>query len=104
MAEELDVEVEYVLVTGYAAAVSLFRSGDLDMVWFGGLTDVQARLQVERAQVAVVGLVGAGGLGSLLALQLAAFDHRAVTATLLSLVALTFAVDIAGSVIRRSLR
>lgn len=37
--------VEYVPVTDYAAAVSLFRTGDLDFVWFGGLTGVQARLQ-----------------------------------------------------------
>jgi phosphonate transport system substrate-binding protein len=39
------VDVEYVPVTDYAAAVSLFRTGDLDFVWFGGLTGVQARLQ-----------------------------------------------------------
>ncbi len=50
LGEELDVEVEYVPVTDYAASVSLFRSGDLDMVWFGGLTGVQARLQVDGAQ------------------------------------------------------
>ncbi len=47
---ELDVEVEYVPVTDYAASVSLFRAGDLDMVWFGGLTGVQTRLQVDGAQ------------------------------------------------------
>ncbi len=45
MSEELDLDVEYVPVTDYAAAVSLFRTGDLDLVWFGGLTGVQARLQ-----------------------------------------------------------
>lgn len=44
LSEELGVEVEYVPVTDYAASVSLFRSGDLDMVFFGGLTGVQARL------------------------------------------------------------
>lgn len=35
----------------YAAAVSLFRAGDLDLVWFGGLTGVQARLQTPGATV-----------------------------------------------------
>jgi phosphonate transport system substrate-binding protein len=45
LADELGVEVEYVPVTEYAAAVDLFRIGDLDLVWFGGLTGVQARLQ-----------------------------------------------------------
>ncbi|MGI8810075.1 MAG: putative selenate ABC transporter substrate-binding protein [Acidimicrobiales bacterium] len=42
-------KVEYVPVTDYAASVSLFRTGDLDMVFFGGLTGVQARLQTPGA-------------------------------------------------------
>ncbi len=46
----LDVEVEYTPVTDYAAAVSFFRTGDLDLVWFGGLTGVQARLQTPGAE------------------------------------------------------
>ncbi len=45
----LDVEVDYVPVTDYAASVSLFRSGDLDMVFYGGLTGVQARRQTPGA-------------------------------------------------------
>ena len=47
----LDVEVQYVPVSNYAAAVSAFRSGSLDLVWFGGLTGVQARLQTPGATV-----------------------------------------------------
>jgi len=47
---ELDVPVTYKPVNNYAAAVTAFRVGDLDMVWFGGLTGVQARLQVPQAQ------------------------------------------------------
>lgn len=47
---ELGVPVEYKPVTDYAAAVTAFKVGDLDLVWFGGLTGVQARLQVEGAQ------------------------------------------------------
>ncbi len=38
-------------VTDYTAAVSAFRTGDLDLVWFGGLTGVQARLQKPGARV-----------------------------------------------------
>jgi phosphonate transport system substrate-binding protein len=45
LADALGVKVEYVPVSDYAASVSLFRAGDLDMVFFGGLTGVQARLQ-----------------------------------------------------------
>jgi phosphonate transport system substrate-binding protein len=41
--------VEYVPVTDYAASVSLFKTGDLDVVFFGGLTGVQARLQTPNA-------------------------------------------------------
>ena len=49
LAEHLGDAVEYRPVTEYAAAVSLFRTGDLDLVWFGGLTGVQARLQTPGA-------------------------------------------------------
>lgn len=49
LSETLDVEVEYVPVTDYAASVTLFGAGDLDMVFYGGLTGVQARLQTPGA-------------------------------------------------------
>ncbi|MGW9551289.1 putative selenate ABC transporter substrate-binding protein [Citricoccus zhacaiensis] len=51
LAEELGVEVEYVPVSDYAASVSLFGTGDLDLVFYGGLTGVQARLRTEGAEV-----------------------------------------------------
>lgn len=44
------VSVRYVPVTDYQGAVSGFRAGDLDLVWFGGLTGVQARLEVPGAE------------------------------------------------------
>lgn len=53
LSEQLGVPVEYRPVTDYAASVTAFRVGDLDMVWFGGLTGVQARLQVEGSQALV---------------------------------------------------
>lgn len=43
------IAVEYVPVTEYDAAVTGFAVGDLDSVWFGGLTGVQARLAVDGA-------------------------------------------------------
>ena len=49
LSTELGRKVEFVPVTDYAASVSLFRTGDLDMVFFGGLTGVQARLQTPGA-------------------------------------------------------
>lgn len=48
--KELGVAVTYKPVTDYTAAVTAFKVGDLDMVWFGGLTGVQAQLQVHGAE------------------------------------------------------
>ncbi len=47
------VVVEYVPVIDYQGAVAGFRVGDLDIVWFGGLTGVQARLETDGAQAIV---------------------------------------------------
>lgn len=46
LSETLHVTVEYVPVRDYAAAVAQFQRGDLDLVFFGGLTGVQARHRV----------------------------------------------------------
>jgi len=51
LSRQLGVPVKYVPVVDYVAAVSAFRTGDLDLVWFGGLTGVQARLQKPGARV-----------------------------------------------------
>ena len=51
LSDRLKVKVRYVPVSNYPAAVSAFRTGGLDLVWFGGLTGVQARLQTPGAQV-----------------------------------------------------
>ncbi|MFJ6676974.1 putative selenate ABC transporter substrate-binding protein [Actinosynnema sp. NPDC091369] len=47
--DRLGVPVEYVPVRDYAAAVAQFERGDLDLVFFGGLTGVQARTRVPGA-------------------------------------------------------
>lgn len=44
--QELDVEVRYVPVKSYAAAVSAFRNNQVQLAWFGGLSGVQARARV----------------------------------------------------------
>ena len=53
LSEQLNVQIRYKPVTNYAAAVTAFRTGNLDLVWFGGLTGVQARLQTKGAKVLV---------------------------------------------------
>ncbi len=50
LGRRLGVPVVYRPVTDYAAAVTAFRTGDLQLVWFGGLTGVQAAHQVPGAR------------------------------------------------------
>ncbi|NJR69789.1 MAG: putative selenate ABC transporter substrate-binding protein [Synechococcales cyanobacterium CRU_2_2] len=50
LSKELGVPVEYKPVIDYPAAVTAFKVGELDLVWFGGLTGTQARLQVPGAE------------------------------------------------------
>ena len=51
ISRELNIEVKYIPITNYVAAVSGFRTSDLDLVWFGGLSGVQARLQTKDSIV-----------------------------------------------------
>ena len=51
LSKQLNVEVKYVPVINYVAAVTGFRTKNLDLVWFGGLTGVQARLQTPNSIV-----------------------------------------------------
>ena len=49
LSNKLDVKVKYLPVIDYVAAVTAFRKNDLDFVWFGGLSGVQARLQTKNS-------------------------------------------------------
>ena len=51
LSKSLDVKVKYIPVINYVAAVTGFRTNDLDLVWFGGLSGVQARLQTPNSIV-----------------------------------------------------
>ena len=51
LSQQLGVEIRYVPVINYVAAVTGFRTKDLDLVWFGGLSGVQARLQTPNSLV-----------------------------------------------------
>lgn len=50
LGKEIGLKVQYVPVTDYAAVVTAFRRGEIDLVWFGGLTGVQARAKVQGAE------------------------------------------------------
>jgi len=51
LSKQLNLKVKYVPVVNYLGAVTGFRSKNLDLVWFGGLTGVQARLQTPNSIV-----------------------------------------------------
>lgn len=55
LAGELDVEVRFVPVKSYAAAVSAFRNDQVQLAWFGGLSGVQARARVPGSQALAQG-------------------------------------------------
>lgn len=46
LGKALGVEVKYVPVKSYAAAVTAFRNNQVQLAWFGGLSGVRARLLV----------------------------------------------------------
>ncbi|MCM0612023.1 putative selenate ABC transporter substrate-binding protein [Marinobacter sediminum] len=56
LSEELDVDVRYIPVKSYAAAVSAFRNNQVQLAWFGGLSGVQARRLVPGSEAIAQGV------------------------------------------------
>ncbi len=55
LAAELGVEVRYVPVKSYAAAVTAFRNDQVQLGWFGGLSGVRARQAVPGSEAIAQG-------------------------------------------------
>lgn len=55
LSDRLGVDVEYVPVTSYGAAVTAFRNDQVQLAWFGGLSGVQARQLVPGSQAIAQG-------------------------------------------------
>lgn len=102
--ENLDPGPVRALVAHGAGSARAFLYGSLPVALPRFAAYGLYRWEVTTRETVVVGLVGAGGLGSLLQTQLASFDYRGVVVTLAALVLLTFLVDVAGSSLRRALR
>ena len=62
------------------------------------------RWEVAIRETVIVGVVGAAGLGRRLDLQTSAFDYDGILATVLALLVVVVAVDLASASIRRTLR
>ena len=52
---QLGVEVKYIPVKSYAAAVNAFRNDQVQLAWFGGLSGVQARERVPGSEAIAQG-------------------------------------------------
>lgn len=57
LSETLDIEVKYHSSNSYGASVTSFTQGETQLAWFGGVTGVQARNNVEGAQAIAQGVV-----------------------------------------------
>lgn len=56
LANRLGVKVEFLFSKDYADSVTKFKNGEVHLVWFGGLSGVQARLAVPGAQAIAQGI------------------------------------------------
>jgi phosphonate transport system permease protein len=87
-----------------ASSPQVFVYGVLPATLPRCLAYVLYRWEVCIRATVMVGFVGAGGIGRLLADQMSSFDYRAVATSLVAMLALTFGVDSLSSRIRRTLR
>ena len=94
---ELDVDVKYIPTVDYAATVTAFRQGSVQLGWFGGLTGVMARREVP-------GFVAAGGLGREFRLRMSYLQYDEVALLLLCYFVLVVGVDLAAAGLRRLAR
>lgn len=56
LGQELGIDVRYVPVKSYAAAVTAFRNDQVQLAWFGGLSGVRARLLVDGSEAIAQGV------------------------------------------------
>jgi len=55
LSKELGVEVKYIPVKSYSAAITAFRNNQVQLAWFGGLSGVQARRLVPDSEALAQG-------------------------------------------------
>jgi len=94
--------VEAVAATG-ASRIQVLRWGVLPQLVPQFLSFVLYRFETNIRAAAILGFVGAGGIGFYIQTYLRMFDYRAASTVLLVLVALVMAVDFASSRLRARL-
>ena len=99
--ENADARARVGLVAAGSGRLAAFAYGSMPEVAPRWAVFGLYRWEVAAREAAVVGIVGAGGLGRLLAQQTAAFDYRAMGTTIASLILVTLVVDLVSSRLRR---
>ncbi len=56
LSDKLGITVKYVPATKYSASVEMFKNGQIQLAWFGGLTGAQARAAVPGARAIAQGI------------------------------------------------
>jgi phosphonate transport system permease protein len=101
--ENAPVEPERALVDTGSGAVIAFVYGSLPLVVAQGLAYALYRWEMNIRMAAVLGFVGAGGLGQMLYFHLSIFQQAQAATVLLAMLVLVFIVDILSSRLRRGL-
>jgi phosphonate transport system substrate-binding protein len=55
LSEQLEIDVQYIPVKSYAAAITAFKNNQVQLAWFGGLSGVRARALVPNSQAIAQG-------------------------------------------------
>lgn len=102
--ENVDDRPAQVLRAAGAGAVAVAAYSTLPAVSGRFVSLGLYRWEVAIRETVIVGVVGAAGLGRRLDEQTSSFDYDGILATIVTLIVVTVAVDLAGAAIRRSLR
>lgn len=102
--ENLDQRPLLALKAQGANSVQLFLYGVLPTALPRFIAFVLYRWEVCIRATVVVGVVGAGGIGRLLAQQIASFDYSGVLTSLIFLIAICFLADLISRQLRSALR
>ncbi len=102
--ENLDDRPLMALKAQGTPSLQVFFYGVLPLTFTRFLAYDLYRWEVCMRETAIVGIVGAGGLGYLMTEQLSSFDYRGLVVTLACFLGLTFGIDWISAIARRALR
>lgn len=102
--ENAPVQPEQSLLETGSGGVSAFFYGTLPLIWPQCVAYGLYRLEMNIRMAAILGFVGAGGLGQLLYFELSLFHHAQASTVIIAMLLLSIAVDQTSAVLRRYLK